>query len=294
MGYETLLSIESAEDGRVLFEAHNGAPLFWYCLLDNRAIEDAALRLRKAWSQEADAYYGPTVFDPKTDERVVEEDAWDVPTFLYDHQGLAEMKLERADFLQNAQEARSYIENKLPDRLALYDDFIVYLNKALPPQSHLCLWIYIADEHASPYGGREWDIEDEAFICETREIISDIKNGVTPKHLYYRADDIFTSLIGYDRFLEDNFKDHSPDYCAAVEKENEAKEVREALAQTAKKKKRRKTIIAAVGMTLIGVVFTFGGIGMFITQGAGFGSLGCIILGLMCLAYGIVHFVPAK
>jgi len=43
MGYETLLSIESAEGARVLFEAHNGAPLFWYCLLDNRAIEDAAV-----------------------------------------------------------------------------------------------------------------------------------------------------------------------------------------------------------------------------------------------------------
>jgi hypothetical protein len=294
MGYEILLSTKSAEGETALFEAHNGVPLFWYCLLDRRAIEETALRLRKAWSEESNAYYGPSVFDPKTDERQVLDGLWDVPTFLYDHQGLAEMKLERADFLQNAQEARPYIENKRPGQLALYDDFIGYLDKTLPPQALLCLWIYIEDDHAPPYGDQQWDIEHEAFIYETREIIGDIKSGATPKHLYHDAADRFTSLTGHDSFLGDNFKDHSPDYCAAVNQEKEAKAAREALAQKVKKKERRKAIIDAVGMLLIGVVFTFGGIGMLITQGAGFGSIGVGILGLMSVAYGIVQLTPAR
>jgi hypothetical protein len=294
MSHETLLSMESVEGARDIFEAHNGVPLFWYCLLDQRAIEETALRLRRAWLEESNAYCGPAVFDAKTGERRAFDGVWDVPAFLYDHQGLAEMKLERADFLRNAQEARPYIENKLPSHLALYDDFIGYLDKTLPPQALLCLWIYIEDEHASPYADQQWDIEHEAFIHETRKIIGDIKNGVAPKHLYHDADDMFTSLTGHDGFLGDSFKDHSPDYCAAVNKEKEAKAAREALAQKVKKKERRKEIIDAVGMFSIGGGFTFVGVGMFITQGAGFGSIGAGILGLLSVAYGIAHLAPAR
>ena len=175
--------------------------------------------------------------------------------------------------LLNAQKAQKYIEKNLPDKLKLYDDFRNYVNQMLDESDSLEFSII----EIANFDGVE------KFISHLKREISMIKNGnKTSRKL--NSDEF--CLVGYDRFIGDEFQGHSDDYFARCRKEEQERKEREAIKRKTDRKKKVNKIGERIFMTFCSFVLMFYGILVIIKEEFHIFSVLWIILGVIIFYLG--------
>jgi hypothetical protein len=254
MGQRTFLSKSNKDTWEHLFEFNNDIPFFWYCLMDITSVEKAEPGIAK-WITSLNTEYAE---DRDGNEAV--------------------LHLEKETFICNANEARSYINERLTERLSLYDDFISYLDTKFTNEDVLELDIKFIAEFQGV----------DALIQNLKDTITGIKtSNVKRKHVDI-TDGVY-SLTGYDMFFDDVFRDYSRDYAIFRKEDDEKRKIAQELARKKKARARIGYILKDITfMLVIGAVFTFGGILMIVKEGVGFLPVATLIFGVACVGYGIV------
>lgn len=169
MGNRTALNLVTSEQTRCLFEGNNSLPYFWLLMLDRAAIEivkpqwqacEAKWNSEDAESEdgEDDEPEGGEWEDEGEDDMDGEED-YPIP-----------IRVTPAQFRERAVRGRTFLMANSPASVALFDDFIRFIDAQLQPDSQIEIDIYEISHF--------YDSLDEFFDMLV-EMIEEVENGKT-------------------------------------------------------------------------------------------------------------------
>ena len=238
----------SKENSEELFEASNTIPLFWFTLLDTEIIEKFGQKI-------IDFYH--KFYDNEDEE---DGDAVNI-------------EIPKQRFLKNAGEGKRFVEENYKDKVNLFNDFIKYLNEKFNETDILELNIL----EMGHFDGIE------NLISEIKNIVTNIKNNVN-EIFSFKTGSSISSLVGYDDFCGNDFKNYSKDYLEDWLKEEKERELRNKKSAKEKVSEKFKNIFMCIG----GVAFIGTSI-LIITQGNYFLGIVGIIFGGIALLFGILN-----
>lgn len=233
-----------------LFEANNEIPFFWYTLLSVESIENVEEEFRRVWNLDENAYN----------------------EYLENGLMTTNIKVSKPEFLENIQNSKEYISKNIPEKLNLFVDFTRYLEQKLEDEGILELALFeVAD-----FDGVE------NFIKKLKREINTIRKGNKSKKNFVDNDFL---LVGYDRFLDDEFKNYSADYSICCEKEIKEKQAKDAAQKGKERKSKTKRIIERIFMSIVSLIMILYGIMVIIAEGVEFFSVASIIGGGIILYF---------
>jgi hypothetical protein len=233
-------------------------PFFWLTLIkeqDIQAIRPEMERVYLLWEDE-EAY-----------EKYEEEES-----------ASTHIKISKAYAITNAQLAIPFIKANFPAHMVLYADFISYLNQHLTPADTVELDMIALAAFT--------DID--TFLNGVIEDLRAISEGNVEKVSGYFTGNDMHSLVGFDDFAANEFKDHSPGYKQAsahytVEREEKKAKQKVVLTQSQQASRKTKAVIAlAIGLMFL--FFTYKG---FSKEGFTPLVMLCFILGIASVAIGV-------
>jgi len=239
-----------------LFEANNNLPFLWLFLLDENSVRD--------WE--------------KSMKEVSDMPEEDYDKYLQDGGISPDIKVPKAVFQKNVKEGRIFFEKSYPHKIKLYDDFMNYLSQGLTKEGSLEVSLAeIADFNS---------INDLAK--ELYEDIQTIKSGAKDKALKHSVSsegDIFTGWVGYDRYLDDEFKNHSGDYMFACNSEDSVNVTKEKNYEEQKKNENVRYKGQTVFMMVFCMIFFLGAIYSLISKSFTYEFLIYLLFGIVCAVY---------
>ncbi|MDR0998171.1 MAG: hypothetical protein LBL70_03810 [Treponema sp.] len=182
----------SKNETEALFEAVNSIPFFWFALMNTRVIRklgEEVLRLFR-----------------KSKTKILSNSNTNI-------------KIARELFLQNARERVVFFRNFFPQYLSLYREFAAYLDAVFAEDDVLELNIIEITSFA----------ETVKSIGQIRDVVRSVQLGETPGRyhsVFGEGGDAF-SLVGYDSFYRNEFRNFSAEYGLACERAGEELRERE-------------------------------------------------------------------
>ncbi|XZF14521.1 hypothetical protein ACTHGU_00140 [Chitinophagaceae bacterium MMS25-I14] len=261
MGHRTYLVKSSDGNAEVLFEANNNIPFFWFFLISGSTIKKAEPEMIKAFTmpeEEAEAY-----FEQKGATTV--------------------LRLSKNEFLTNALSGKAFIQKHIPAKLQLYNDFVNYLTVKFNDHDILELDLIQIANFSDIY----------LFLKEIKGEVAAIRNNDFSGVHYYADENIFSYFTGYDGFYSDEFKNYSPEYAAAREKEvraRKSKTIKTSYTQKPHRPNGKPYIVKALFMIIVGVVFLIGCCKGFMKEGLSLKVAACTLFSLLILFVGILYF----
>ncbi|MDR3248631.1 MAG: hypothetical protein LBT39_07580 [Treponema sp.] len=186
----------SKNESEALFEEINTIPFFWFALMNTKVIKKLAEEILRLFKKSKTKILS----NSNTNIRVTKD-----------------------FFLGNARERVGFFRDFFPQYLGIYNDFVGYLDAVFRDDDIL-----------------ELNIIEVTSFNETVKSIGEIRDVV--RSIQLRDDpgcyhDLFGegggpfSLVGYDRFYRNEFRNFSAEYGAAVEKAGEELREREKAAK---------------------------------------------------------------
>ncbi|MDR0449825.1 MAG: hypothetical protein LBH26_00995 [Treponema sp.] len=173
----------SKNESEALFESVNRVPFFWFALMNTRVIRKLGEEILRLFRKSKTKILGNSNTN---------------------------IKITKELFLGNARERAVFFKNFFPRYLGLYNDFIAYLDAVFGEDDVLELNII----ELSSFG------ETVKAIGRIRDVVRSVQLGEDPgryRSVFGEAGDAF-SLVGYDRFYRNEFRNFSAEYGLACEK----------------------------------------------------------------------------
>jgi hypothetical protein len=197
----------SKNETEALFEAINRVPFFWFALMNTRVIRklgEEVLRLFR-----------------KSKTKILSNSNTNI-------------RIAKYFFLQNARERTVFFRNHFPQYLNLYREFVAYLDAVFGEDDILELNII----EVTSFG------ETVKSISQIRDVVRSVQLGETPgcyHSVFGEGGDAF-SLVGYDSFYRNEFRDFSAEYGLACERAGEELRERERSAKKREMMSKLKNI----------------------------------------------------
>ncbi|MDR3193251.1 MAG: hypothetical protein LBT87_09320 [Treponema sp.] len=197
----------SKNESEALFEAIDTIPFFWFALMNTRVIRklgEEVLRLFR-----------------KSETKILSN-------------GNTNIKATKEFFLENARERTAFFKSFFPRYLNLYNDFVAYLDAVFGEEDVLELNIIEITSFS----------ETVKSIGQIRDVVRSLQLREEPgryRSIFGEDGDPF-SLVGYDSFYRDEFRNFSAEYGTAREKAGEELREREKSARKREAINKLKTI----------------------------------------------------
>jgi hypothetical protein len=197
----------SKTESEALFEAINTIPFFWFALMNTRVIRKLGEEILRLFR--------------KSKTKILSNSNTNI-------------KVTKEFFLENARERTAFFKSFFPRYLNLYGDFVAYLDAVFGEEDVLELNIIEITNFS----------ETVKSIGQIRDVVRSLQLREEPERyrsIFGEAGDPL-SLVGYDSFYRDEFRNFSAEYSLACEKAAQDLREREKAARKREMVNRLKNI----------------------------------------------------